>query len=40
MSLVQQINQEMQEEAKIEKRISRIVNRFLKDPVNRKYRVG
>ena len=39
MSLLQQIQQEINREAIIDKRIDRIVKRFLKDPIYRKYRV-
>ena len=39
LSLIQSIQQEIEQEAKIYKRVDRIVKRFLKQPINRKYRL-
>ena len=39
MSLLQQIQREIDEEAKIEKRIEKIKNKFLKQPCNRNLRL-
>ena len=38
MSLQQQIQREIDEEARIDRRIEKIKKRFFKNPINRKYR--